>query len=283
MKSTRIILPSSQQTIMAALTRRRGSVCFSLLRVVPKIQPQHQPQPQQHRLCSSVFFGSDRSSVSSSNASTISSLSPCLHRWNISNHDTMRFFSNLGKKKALLDNDYRYPPLQDNNNNDNDDDQHQQSLLLEDDYEDLIHVARQRKLYIAVHTGTKAGIVTGLLVMGGVIVAGPVGAVVGGTLGTGWALRASRRGGVSVAQVLRETPLQERPEVCRQVVQALRSEFSDGFSSHPEVKLMLSQKKGRMGTTMSVVKYCLEKRMMDDTKLQKLDGILKEHAAKKIK
>ena len=246
-------MPSPQQ----ALCFRRSTARFRHgLRWAPEVQQQQQQQQRYYAPLASQNKGWRSSS-------TIHSLAT-------------RSVSSLGKKHSMLEQDYRYPPPLPSI----DDNALQEDLL--QDYEDLIQVARQRKLHITVHTGTKAGIVTGLLVMGGVIVAGPVGAVVGGTLGTGWAIRASHGSGVSVAQIFRETPLKDRPKVCREVVEALKSEFSDGLASHPEVKLMLSKKKGRMGTTMSVVKYCLDKRMMDDTKLQKLDDILQEHAAKKI-
>lgn len=189
----------------------------------------------------------------------------------------LRQFSIFGKK----------PPQQSDNDRKELQQQHldhnsEQPCLLskedeEEDYEHLIHIAQKRNVQVTVQKGTKAGIITGLLVMGGVIIAGPVGAVVGGAIGTGLAATVISRKVVSVQSLLQETPRAQRREVYRVFSEAIQAEFRQGFQSNPDLHYLLSKKKGMV--TMSVLKYCLDRKMMDREKLQKLDGIL----TKKIK
>ena len=136
--------------------------------------------------------------------------------------------------------------------------------------------------------------------MSGVIIGGPMGAILGGLLGTGYAYVRTRRHNNnnaktpegekihnnSVVSILQNTPRHERPEVCRQVMKAIREEFADGFRRHPELKMMFSQQTkngGRMGNTIHIIQYCLDKKMMDTSQLQKIDTILQDHVSSKAR
>lgn len=140
----------------------------------------------------------------------------------------------------------------------------------QNDFENLVYIAQKREIKVTIQRGTQAGIAAGLLVMGGVIVAGPVGAVVGGAIGTGVAAGMSRNV-VSLRQLLEQTPREKRSEVYRVFSEAMREEFQDGFQKNPELNLLLGG-----GTVVSVVRYCLERDMIENEKLEKLDGILKK-------
>lgn len=138
------------------------------------------------------------------------------------------------------------------------------------DYENLMYIAQKREIKVTIQKGTQAGIAAGLLVMGGVIVAGPVGAVVGGAIGTGVAASISQNV-VSLSQLLDQTPPEKRGQVYRVFSEAMREEFQQGFTENPELRLLLSG-----GSVVSVVRYCLDRDMIENEKLEKLDNILKK-------
>ena len=52
--------------------------------------------------------------------------------------------------------------------------------------------------------------------------------------------------------------------------EAMREEFQDGFTDNPELRLMMGG-----GSIVSVMRYALDKDLIENEKLEKLDGILK--------
>ena len=138
----------------------------------------------------------------------------------------------------------------------------------EKDYENLIYIAKKRQIKVTVKTGAKAGMMAGLMVMGGVIVAGPIGAVVGGAIGTAAAASMSTNT-VTLNELLIQTPPEKRGEVYRLFQDSMKEEFQQGFTESPELRLLLSG-----GTIMGVMRYCLDRDLIESDKLQKLDNIL---------
>jgi len=138
------------------------------------------------------------------------------------------------------------------------------------DFEDLVYIAQKRNVKITIQRGAQAGIVAGLMVMGGVIAAGPVGAAVGGGIATGLAISLSKNV-VSLKDLLQDTPPDKRRQVYELFAKAIREEFQDGFLENPELNLMLGG-----GTVISVVRYCLDRDIIENEKLEKLDGILRK-------
>lgn len=140
----------------------------------------------------------------------------------------------------------------------------------EKDYDNLVYIAQKREIRVTIQKGTQAGLAAGLMVMGGVIVAGPVGAVVGGAAGT--ALAASISSGVvSLSDLLNQTPPAKRGEVYRVFHEAMKEEFQDGFTQNPELRLLMGG-----GSIVAVMRYALDKELIESEKLEKLDLILKK-------
>ena len=142
----------------------------------------------------------------------------------------------------------------------------------EKDYDNLVYIAQKREIRVTIQKGTQAGLAAGLMVMGGVIVAGPVGAVVGGAAGTALAASISQ-GVVSLSELLNQTPAAKRGEVYRCFSEAMKEEFQDGFTENPELRLLMGG-----GSIVSVMRYALDKDLVENEKLEKLDIILKKIA-----
>lgn len=139
----------------------------------------------------------------------------------------------------------------------------------EKDYENLVYIAQKREIKITIQKGTQAGVVAGLMVMGGVIVAGPVGAAVGGAAGTALAMSMSS-GVVSLSELLSQTPAEKRGEVYRVFSETMKEEFQNGFTDNPELRLLMSG-----GSIIAVTRYALDKDLIENEKLEKLDNILR--------
>jgi len=136
------------------------------------------------------------------------------------------------------------------------------------DYEDLEHIAMKREIKVTIRKGTQAGLAAGLCVMAGVIVAGPYGAAVGGAAGTAMAMKISKNV-VPLNELLANTPVHKRHEVLRVFRESFQEEFLDTIQNSPELKLLLGG-----GSIFGVVRYMLNKDMIQNEQLQKLDGIL---------
>lgn len=140
----------------------------------------------------------------------------------------------------------------------------------EEDFENLLYIARKREIRVTIQKGTQAGVVAGLCVMSGVIVAGPAGAIVGGAIGTGFAASISKNV-VTLNDLLEKTPPEKRGGVYRVFREALKEEFQDGFSKNPELFLLMGG-----GTILSVIRYCLDRDLIENENLERLDNILRK-------
>ena len=139
----------------------------------------------------------------------------------------------------------------------------------EADFANLVYIAQKRDIRVTIQRGMQAGLAAGLCVAGGVIVAGPVGALAGGAVGTALAASISKNV-VSLHDLLEQTPREKRGEVYRVFSDAMREEFQDGFTENPELRLLMGG-----GSIISVMRYCLDKDLIENDKLEKLDNILK--------
>jgi hypothetical protein len=148
----------------------------------------------------------------------------------------------------------------------------QQPLTKEEelDYENLVYIAQKREIRVTIQRGTQAGLAAGLCVMGGVIVAGPVGAMVGGAAGTAIAMSLAKEV-VTLQDLLVKTPANKKGDVYRAFSDAMKEEFQDGFTQNPELRLLLSG-----GTVVSCMRYALDRDLIENDRLEKLDGILKK-------
>jgi hypothetical protein len=104
--------------------------------------------------------------------------------------------------------------------------------------------------------------------MAGTLVAGPAGAAAGGAVGTALAVSMSKNI-VPLNKLLEQTPPEKRGEVIKLFNEAFREEFMDTIENNPELKLLLT---GR--TPLGVVRYMVDRELIQNDKLQKLDGIL---------
>lgn len=136
------------------------------------------------------------------------------------------------------------------------------------EYDDLEYIAKKRQIKCTIRRSTQAGLAAGLSVMAGTLVAGPVGAVAGGAVGTALAVSISKNI-VPLNQLLEETPPEKRGEVLKLFNEAFKEEFMDTIQSSPELKLLLS---GR--SPLGVVRYMVDRDLIKSEKLEKLDGIL---------
>ena len=138
------------------------------------------------------------------------------------------------------------------------------------DFQNLVYIAQKRDIRVTIQKGTQAGLAAGLCVMGGVIVAGPVGAMAGGAVGTALAASISRNV-VSLSELLDRTPANQKGEVYRLFNEAMREEFQQGFTDNPELRVLMSG-----CSVVSVMRYALDKDLVESDKLEKLDVILKK-------
>lgn len=138
------------------------------------------------------------------------------------------------------------------------------------DFQNLVYIAQKRDIRVTIQKGTQAGLAAGLCVMGGVIVAGPVGAMAGGAVGTALAASISRNV-VSLSELLDQTPANQKGEVYRLFNEAMREEFQQGFTDNPELRVLMSG-----CSVVSVMRYALDKDLVESDKLEKLDVILKK-------
>uniref|UniRef100_A0A7S1UPU4 Uncharacterized protein n=1 Tax=Grammatophora oceanica TaxID=210454 RepID=A0A7S1UPU4_9STRA len=172
-----------------------------------------------------------------------------------------------------------YPPWsKKNNNNETKEEAGKEGALMPvdpqdvQDYEDLEYIARKREIKVTIRKGTQAGVAAGLSVMAGVIVAGPVGAVVGGAVGTAMAASIAKNV-VPLNQLLEETPPHKRKEILKCFHESFKEEFVDTIQGSPELKLLMG------GTSIfGVVRYMVDREMIQSEQLERLDGILKHIA-----
>ncbi|CAJ1952093.1 unnamed protein product [Cylindrotheca closterium] len=136
------------------------------------------------------------------------------------------------------------------------------------DYEDLIYLANKREIKVTIQTSTKAGLAAGLSVMAGTLVAGPVGAAVGGAVGTAMAVGMSRNV-VGLNKLLQDTPPKKRGQIIQCFTESFKEEFMDTINGSPELKLLL-----RGGSPIGVVRYMVEKDIIQNDQAKRLDGIL---------
>lgn len=138
------------------------------------------------------------------------------------------------------------------------------------DFEHLQHLAAKREIKVTIRKGTQAGIVAGLSVMAGTIVAGPVGAAAGGAFGTAVAMHMAKDV-VSLNQLLEQTPPEKRNEVLQLFRESFREEFTDTIQSSPELKLLVG------GTTvLGIMRYAVDRNLLKNDQLERVDGILRK-------
>mmetsp|Transcript_5421 Transcript_5421/g.11783 ORF Transcript_5421/g.11783 Transcript_5421/m.11783 type:complete len:201 (+) Transcript_5421:98-700(+) len=138
----------------------------------------------------------------------------------------------------------------------------------EEQYRDLVHLATKREIKCTIRKSTQAGLAAGISVMAGTLVAGPVGAAAGGAIGTALAVNMSKNI-VPLNALLEQTPPERRGEVIKIFNEAFKEEFIDTIESSPELKLLLA---GR--SPLGVVRYMVDRDLIKNDKLEKLDGIL---------
>lgn len=141
---------------------------------------------------------------------------------------------------------------------------------VDQDFQELQHLATKRDIKVTVKKGTQAGIVAGLSVMTGVIVAGPVGAVAGGAFGTAVAAHLAKDV-VSLNHLLEKTPPEKRSEVLQVFRESFREEFMDTIQSNPELKLLV----GGM-TILAIMRYAVDRQMLQNEQLERVDAILRK-------
>lgn len=104
--------------------------------------------------------------------------------------------------------------------------------------------------------------------MAGTVIAGPVGAAVGGAVGTALATSLAKDV-VPLNVLLEKTPPGQRHEVLKAFHAIFKEEFKDTIQSSPELKLLL---RGR--SIFGVVRYMVERDLIEGEKLEKLDRIM---------
>ena len=140
----------------------------------------------------------------------------------------------------------------------------------DEDFEHLQSLATKREIKVTIRKGTQAGIVAGLSVMAGVIVAGPVGAVAGGAFGTAVAAHMAKNV-VTLNQLLEQTPTHKRHEVLQLFRESFREEFTETIHSSPELKLLIG------GTSiLGIMRYAIDRQLLKNEHLEKVDGILRK-------
>mmetsp|Transcript_22197 Transcript_22197/g.31822 ORF Transcript_22197/g.31822 Transcript_22197/m.31822 type:complete len:109 (-) Transcript_22197:125-451(-) len=106
--------------------------------------------------------------------------------------------------------------------------------------------------------------------MTGVIVAGPIGAVVGGAIGTAMAANIAKNV-VSLNDLLEETPPGKRREVLQLFQESFKEEFVDTIQNNPELKLLMGG-----ASIFGVMRYMVDKELIQNDQLERLDGILRK-------
>jgi len=129
-------------------------------------------------------------------------------------------------------------------------------------------LANKREIKVTIQASTKAGLAAGLSVMAGTLVAGPVGAAVGGAIGTAMAVGISKNV-VGLNQLLEDTPPNKRGEIVKCFRESFKEEFLETINDNPELKLLL-----RGGSPIGVVRYMVEKDIIQSEQAKRLDGIL---------
>lgn len=138
-----------------------------------------------------------------------------------------------------------------------------------EEYEHVKYIAMKRDIKVTISKGTQAGLAAGLSVMAGVIIAGPVGAAVGGAAGTVMAMSISKNV-VPLKTLLENTPVEKRSEILTVFRESFQEEFMETVQSSPELKLLF----GGM-SIFGVVRYMLDKDLIQNDQLERLDGLLK--------
>lgn len=137
------------------------------------------------------------------------------------------------------------------------------------EFEDVQYMSKKRDVKVTIRKGTQAGVAAGLSVMAGVIVAGPIGAAVGGAVGTAMAMQISKDV-VPLNELLEQTPYDKRGEVLTIFRESFKEEFMGTIDRSPELKLLLSG-----GSIFGVVRYMMDRSMLESEQLEKVDKILK--------
>lgn len=148
------------------------------------------------------------------------------------------------------------------------------------DFADLQHLAAKRDIRCTIRKGTQAGVAAGLSVTAGTIAAGPPGAVVGGVVGTALAAKIAR-GVVPLRDVLERSPPAQRREVLRLFHASFKEEFEASIRDNPELKLLMAR-----GSIFGVVRYMVDRDLIESKRLEKLDNILSkvpDEVLKKVK
>lgn len=144
------------------------------------------------------------------------------------------------------------------------------NVQYQQDYEDLTYLAKKREIRCTIRKSTQAGVAAGLSVMAGTLVAGPVGAMAGGALGTALAASISKNV-VPLNELLEQTPPEKRGEVIKLFNESFKEEFMETIQDSPELKLLLSGH-----SPLGVVRYMVDRDLIKSDKLEKLDGMLKK-------
>ena len=95
-----------------------------------------------------------------------------------------------------------------------------------------------------------------------------VGAAVGGAVGTAMAMNMSKSV-VSMNQLLQDTPPAKRGEIVKLLGDSFQEEFRESIQSNPELKLIMGA-----GTPIAVVRYMVDKELIQNEQMKRLDGIL---------
>ena len=140
------------------------------------------------------------------------------------------------------------------------------------DYDDLMHLARKREIRVTIRKSTQAGLAAGLSVMAGTIVAGPVGAMMGGALGTAMACKIAKNV-VSLNDLLEQTPQGKRRELITAFRESFKEEFMETINGSPELQLVLSG-----GSVIGVMRYMVDREIVQSEQLERIDGVLRKIA-----
>lgn len=143
------------------------------------------------------------------------------------------------------------------------------NVQYQQDYEDLTYLAKKREIRCTIRKSTQAGVAAGLSVMAGTLVAGPVGAMAGGAVGTALAASISKNV-VPLNELLEQTPPEKRGEIIKLFNESFKEEFMETIKDSPELKLLLSGH-----SPLGVVRYMVDRDLIKSDRLEKLDGILK--------
>ena len=136
------------------------------------------------------------------------------------------------------------------------------------DFADLQHLAAERETRQTIQKGIQAGLVAGLFVMTGGIVAGPVGAVAGGAFSSAMVSHLSRDV-FSLNQLLEQTPPERRRDILQMFRRSFQEEFNEAIQNNPELKLLTDG-----ATILGIMRYAVDMQLFKNDQLQRVDGIL---------